>query len=68
MPSQSGYADLLLLAVWVCYFFVYLLTLKNRNQPHIYVANWFYMAFIVTVAILHIVNNLSIPLSLNSGS
>lgn len=64
--EAEWYADLLLTAVWLCYFAVYLMTLKNRNQPHIYVANWFYMAFIVTVAILHIVHNLSIPLSLNS--
>jgi cbb3-type cytochrome oxidase subunit 1 len=35
----------------------------KRKEPHIYVANWFYLAFIVTVAMLHIVNNLALPVS-----
>jgi cytochrome c oxidase cbb3-type subunit 1 len=38
-------------------------TIVKRKEPHIYVANWFYLAFIVTIAMLHIVNNLSIPVS-----
>ena len=59
-------ADLLLTIIWVAYFIVYIMTIKNRKEPHIYVANWFFMAFIVTVAILHIVNNLSIPLRIDS--
>ena len=37
---------------------------SSASEPHIYVANWFYLAFIVTVAMLHIVNNLSMPVSL----
>jgi len=64
--EPEWYADLWLTIVWVCYFFVFAFTLKNRREPHIYVANWFFIAFIVTVAILHIVNNLSIPLRLDS--
>jgi cytochrome c oxidase cbb3-type subunit 1 len=36
----------------------------KREEPHIYVANWFYLAFIVTIAMLHIVNNAAIPVSL----
>jgi cbb3-type cytochrome oxidase subunit 1 len=39
-------------------------TLFKRKEPHIYVANWFYLAFIVTIAMLHVVNNLAIPVSL----
>ena len=66
--EPEWYADLLLTIVWVCYFFVFLFTLRNRKEPHIYVANWFFLAFIVTVAILHIVNNLSIPLRLDSSA
>ncbi len=46
-------------------FLVFVMTVKRRTEPHIYVANWFYLAFIVTVAILHIVNNLAIPLRLD---
>jgi cytochrome c oxidase cbb3-type subunit 1 len=38
-------------------------TLARRKEPHIYVANWYYMAFILVVAMLHIVNNLAVPLS-----
>ncbi len=66
--EPEWYADLLLTIVWVCYFLVFILTLKNRREPHIYVANWFYLGFIVTVAVLHIVNNLSIPLRLDSSA
>jgi len=43
-----------------------MMTLKNRKEPHIYVANWFFLSFIVTVAVLHLVNNLSIPISIFS--
>ena len=46
------------------YFVLYLRTLARRKEPHIYVANWYYMAFILVVAILHIVNNLAMPVSL----
>jgi cytochrome c oxidase cbb3-type subunit I len=65
--EPEWYADLWLTIVWVCYFLVYVMTLKNRREPHIYVANWFFLAFIVTVAVLHIVNNLSIPLRIDSA-
>ena len=56
--------DLWLAIVWVAYLIVFLGTLWKRKEPHIYVANWFYLAFIVTIAILHIVNNLALPVSL----
>jgi cytochrome c oxidase cbb3-type subunit 1 len=49
--------------VWVAYFLVFFGTLLKRREPHIYVANWFYLAFIVTIAMLHIVNNLAVPVS-----
>ncbi len=55
--------DLLIAVVWVTYLWIYLSTLWRRNQPHIYVANWFYLAFIIATAILHIFNNLAIPVS-----
>ena len=38
-------------------------TIFLRKTPHIYVANWFYLGFIVTIALLHVVNNLAIPVS-----
>ena len=67
--EPEWYVDLWLTAVWVAYLFVFLGTLWKRKEPHIYVANWFYLAFIVTIAMLHIVNNLAVPVSgLNSRS
>ncbi|ASY70094.1 cytochrome-c oxidase, cbb3-type subunit I [Sinorhizobium fredii] len=62
--EAEWYADLWLVIVWVTYFVLYIRTLARRREPHIYVANWYYMAFILVVAILHIVNNLAIPVSL----
>jgi len=61
--EPEWYADLWLTIVWVVYFLVFVGTLARRREPHIYVANWFYLAFIVTIAMLHIVNNLAIPVS-----
>ncbi|MGF1529054.1 MAG: cytochrome-c oxidase, cbb3-type subunit I [Candidatus Competibacterales bacterium] len=55
--------DLAITAVWVAYLLVYVATLMRRTQPHIYVANWFYLSFILATAILHIFNNLAIPVS-----
>jgi len=62
--EAEWYADLWLVVVWVTYFLIYLRTLVRRKEPHIYVANWYYMAFILAVAMLHIVNNLAVPISL----
>ncbi len=61
--EPEWYADLWLTLVWVVYLLVFLATLYKRREPHVYVANWFYLAFIVTVAMLHIVNNLAVPVS-----
>ncbi|MBX3492648.1 MAG: cbb3-type cytochrome c oxidase subunit I, partial [Parvibaculum sp.] len=59
--EPEWYADIWLTIVWVVYLLVFLATLARRREPHIYVANWFYLAFIVTIAMLHIGNNLAIP-------
>lgn len=61
--EPEWYADFWLTIVWVVYLLVFLGTLLRRKEPHIYVANWFYLAFIVTIAMLHIVNNLAVPVS-----
>jgi len=55
--------DLLITVVWVAYAIVFFGTIVKRKTPHIYVANWFYAAFILTIAMLHIFNNLAIPVS-----
>ncbi|MBD2841066.1 cytochrome-c oxidase, cbb3-type subunit I [Erythrobacter rubeus] len=62
--EPEWYVDLWLTIVWVAYFVVFVGTIVRRKEPHIYVANWFYLAFIITIAMLHIVNNLSMPVSL----
>jgi cytochrome c oxidase cbb3-type subunit 1 len=61
--EPEWYADIWLVIVWVVYFLIYIRTLQRRKEPHIYVANWYYMAFILVVAVLHIVNNLAVPVS-----
>ncbi|WP_137152726.1 cytochrome-c oxidase, cbb3-type subunit I [Devosia sp. FKR38] len=65
--EPEWYADIWLVVVWVVYFAIYMRTLARRKESHIYVANWYYMAFILVVAILHIVNNLAVPVSLGSA-
>jgi cytochrome c oxidase cbb3-type subunit 1 len=61
--EPEWYADIFLVVVWVVYSSCLPRTLLKRKEPHIYVANWFYLAFIVTIAMLHIVNNLPMPVS-----
>ncbi|MBQ0783872.1 MAG: cbb3-type cytochrome c oxidase subunit I, partial [Amphritea sp.] len=70
LTSSKEYAelewpiDLLITVVWVAYAIVFLGTVKMRKTSHIYVGNWFFMAFIITVAVLHIVNSAAMPVSL----
>ncbi len=61
--EPEWYVDLWLTVVWVVYLAIFVGTIMRRQEPHIYVANWFYLAFIITVAMLHIVNNLAVPVS-----
>jgi cytochrome c oxidase cbb3-type subunit 1 len=61
--EPEWYVDLWLTIVWVAYAVVFIGTILKRSEPHIYVANWFYLSFIITVAMLHIVNNLAVPVS-----
>ena len=56
--------DILITLVWVAYAVVFFGTIAKRKVPHIYVANWFFGAFILTVALLHIVNSAEIPVSM----
>ncbi len=65
--EPEWYVDIWLTIVWVAYLLVFLCTLAKRKEPHIYVANWFYLAFIVTVAILHLINNLALPIGMTSA-
>jgi cytochrome c oxidase cbb3-type subunit I len=65
--EPEWYADLWLTVVWVVYLLVFLGTIFRRKEPHIFVANWFYLAFIVTIAMLHIGNNPALPVSIFSS-
>ncbi|MFZ0423329.1 MAG: cytochrome-c oxidase, cbb3-type subunit I [Xanthobacteraceae bacterium] len=65
--EPEWYADLWLTVVWVVYLLIYLGTLMRRKEPHIYVANWFYLAFILTIAVLHVTNNAAVPVSVFSS-
>ena len=59
--------DILIAVVWVSYAVVFFGTIGRRKIPHIYVANWFFGAFILAVALLHIVNSAAVPVSLTKS-
>ena len=56
--------DILITLVWVSYAIVFFGTIVKRKTPHIYVANWFFGGFILTVALLHLVNSAEIPVTM----
>jgi cytochrome c oxidase cbb3-type subunit 1 len=56
--------DILITVIWVAYAIVFFGTVMKRKTSHIYVANWFFGAYIITIALLHIVNNAELPVSL----
>src|SRR5207248_5525631 len=55
--------DIAIALVWIVFAINFFWTLARRNEKHLYVAIWFYIATIVTVAVLHIVNSFALPLS-----
>jgi cytochrome c oxidase cbb3-type subunit 1 len=61
--EPEWFIDVLIALVWVAFAVVFFGTLATRRVKHIYVANWFYGAYIIAVALLHIVNNIAIPVS-----
>ncbi len=61
--EPEWYTDIWLTVIWVMYLVVFAGTLIKRKESHIYVANWFFLAFIITVALLHIGNNVALPVS-----
>jgi cytochrome c oxidase cbb3-type subunit 1 len=62
--EPEWYIDIWLTIVWISYAAVFIGTIVKRSEPHIYVANWFFLSFILTVALLHLVNGLAMPVSL----
>ena len=61
--EPEWHTDLWITIVWVAYLVMFLGTLMKRKESHIYVANWFYLSFILTIAMLHLGNNLAVPVS-----
>ncbi|MDA9556107.1 cytochrome-c oxidase, cbb3-type subunit I [Vibrio sp.] len=59
--------DIAIAIVWIAYAIVFFGTMVKRKTSHIYVANWFFGAFILTVAVLHIVNSMAIPVSMGKS-
>ena len=59
--------DLAIAAIWVVFAINFFWTLAKRTEKNLYVAIWFYIATIITVAVLHIVNSLALPLSLTKS-
>jgi cytochrome c oxidase cbb3-type subunit I len=53
--------DVLITVVWLAYAWLFFGTIAKRRVKHVYVANWFFGAYIITIALLHVVNNLAIP-------
>jgi len=62
--EPEWWIDILIAIVWVSYGIVFFGTIARRRIKHIYVACWYYGAFIIAVGLMHIVNNLAIPVSL----
>jgi cytochrome c oxidase cbb3-type subunit 1 len=65
--EPEWFVDLYLTVVWVLYMAAFIGTILKRKEPHIYVANWFYLAFMVTIALLHLGNNMAVPVALLGG-
>ncbi len=59
--------DILITIVWVVYAVVFFGTIAKRKVKHIYVANWFYGAYIITIAVLHVVNAAAVPVTLTKS-
>jgi cytochrome c oxidase cbb3-type subunit 1 len=65
--EPEWYADLWLTVVWIVYLVVFGGTILRRTEPHIYVANWFFLSFIITIAVLHLGNNAALPISFGAS-
>ncbi|MDH5716550.1 MAG: cytochrome-c oxidase, cbb3-type subunit I [Spirochaetia bacterium] len=59
--------DILVVVWWLLLAINFFMTMKNRTEKHIYVAVWFFVATIITVAVLYLVNNLAIPVGLTKS-
>ncbi len=62
--EPEWWIDILIAIVWVAFAVVFFATLARRRIRHIYVANWYYGAFIIAVGMMHVVNNLALPVAM----
>lgn len=65
--EPEWWIDILITLVWVAYGAVFFGTIAMRKIKHIYVANWFFGAYIITIAVLHIINNLALPVTMTKS-
>jgi len=65
--EPEWFIDIAVAIVWISFGAVFFATIAKRRIPHIYVANWYYGAFIIAVALLHVVNNIALPVSLTKS-
>ncbi len=65
--EAEWYADLWLAIVWIAYAVIFIGTLVRRKEPHIYVANWFFLSYVIVVGVLWITNNMTLPIDLLSS-
>ena len=65
--EPEWFIDIAVAIVWVSFGVVFFATIARRRIRHIYVANWYYGAFIIAVGLLHIVNNIALPVSLTKS-
>lgn len=56
--------DIMITLIWVVFALNFFMTMKRRREKHLYVGIWFYIATIITVAVLHIVNSIEIPVTM----
>jgi cytochrome c oxidase cbb3-type subunit 1 len=65
--EPEWWIDIIITLVWVAYAVVFFGTIALRKIKHIYVANWFFGAYIITIAVLHIINNLALPVTMTKS-
>jgi cytochrome c oxidase cbb3-type subunit 1 len=65
--EPEWFIDIAVAVVWVSFGTVFFATIARRRIRHIYVSNWYYGALIIAVGLLHIVNNIALPVSLTKS-
>nr|VFK40122.1 MAG: cytochrome c oxidase cbb3-type subunit 1 [Candidatus Kentron sp. SD]VFK45432.1 MAG: cytochrome c oxidase cbb3-type subunit 1 [Candidatus Kentron sp. SD]VFK79801.1 MAG: cytochrome c oxidase cbb3-type subunit 1 [Candidatus Kentron sp. SD] len=56
--------DIIIAVVWLSFLINFIMTIANRKSSHIYVSNWFFLAMLIMITYLHVVNSLAVPVTL----